>query len=86
MKPGTIIRLKDGRLGTTVYHNIDGYGIVWGWKRLDPEKLPEPDAMLRKPYPGATCPCVGEDYELVDEDADLVGDVDGPDVHNEGDR
>lgn len=30
MKCGTIVRLPDGREGTVVYHNLDGYGIKWG--------------------------------------------------------
>ncbi len=30
MKPGTIIRLPDGREGTVVYHGLDGYGVRFG--------------------------------------------------------
>jgi len=30
MKPGTIIELPDGRVGTVVYHGLYGYGIKWG--------------------------------------------------------
>jgi hypothetical protein len=30
MKPGTIIKLADGREATVVYHNLDGYGIRFG--------------------------------------------------------
>ena len=60
MKPGTIIRLPDGREGTVVYHGLDGYGIVFGRVEVDVEKIlsvhpmadenpgvPEPTAMLR---------------------------------------
>jgi len=34
VKPGTIVRLTDGRVGTVVYHGLDGYGIVWGRRQL----------------------------------------------------
>ena len=30
MKIGTIVRLPNGRVGTVVYHGLDGYGIKWG--------------------------------------------------------
>lgn len=30
MKPGTFVKLPDGRIGTVVYHGLDGYGIMWG--------------------------------------------------------
>lgn len=30
MKAGTIVRLSDGRIGTVVYHGLDGYGIKLG--------------------------------------------------------
>jgi hypothetical protein len=67
MKPGTLIRLPDGREGRVVYHHLDGYGIRWGRAPVDPGDLPEPDAMLRAPYPGARCECVGTDYEVISE-------------------
>lgn len=35
MKPGTIIRLPDGREGTVVYHGLIGYGIAWGRVSVD---------------------------------------------------
>ena len=35
MKPGTYIRLPDGREGTVVYSGLDGYGIKWGRIRID---------------------------------------------------
>jgi len=28
MKPGTVIRLQDGRIATIVYNGLDGYGIM----------------------------------------------------------
>jgi hypothetical protein len=67
MKAGTLVRLADGREGRAVYHNLDGYGIRWGRDPVDVNNLPEPDAMLREPYPSATVECVGRDYAAVDE-------------------
>lgn len=80
---GTIVRLPDGRIGTTVYHGLDGVGIKWGRHQPKPEdfvgttggvcgeSMPddwpwEPDAMLREPYPNATAPCVGEEFEILE--------------------
>jgi len=34
---GTIIQLPDGRIGTTVYHGLDGIGIKWGRHNPPPE-------------------------------------------------
>ena len=65
MKPGTIVELQDGRRATVVYHNLDGYGIVWGERRVSEDDLPPPDAMLRNQYPHASVECVGEDYVIV---------------------
>lgn len=65
MQAGTVIRLPDGRIGTTVYHFLDGYGIVWGKVEVDLENLPEPQAMLRENYSSAGCECVGEEYEVI---------------------
>lgn len=65
LKPNTIIKLPDGRIGTTVYHNLDGYGIVWGAHQFNEDELPEPEAMLRDAYPSAKYTCVGEDYEVI---------------------
>ena len=65
MQPGTIVRLPDGREGTTVYHHLDGYGIKWGRHVVDEKDLPEPDALLREPYPSAGYECVGREYEIV---------------------
>ena len=39
MKPGTIVQLPDGRVGTVVYHGLDGDGIAWGRIHLDPDFL-----------------------------------------------
>lgn len=64
MKPGTIIKLEDGRVGTVVYHQLDGYGIVWGRQIVDTDNLPEPQAMLREKYPSAGYECVGENYTV----------------------
>ena len=81
MKPGTIVRLPDGREGTVVYHGLDGYGIKWGRHDVDEAKILEtcgmfqgapkywpwlPEAMLRDPWPGADMECVGDDYEVVE--------------------
>lgn len=74
MKPGTFVRLPDGREGTVVYHHLDGYGICWGRIQVDAEALNRfeggdelaPEAMLRDPYKTASLPCVGDEYEIVD--------------------
>jgi hypothetical protein len=68
MKPGTLVRLPDGREGRAVYHNLDGYGIRWGRDPIEEGDLPPPEAMLREPYPAAIrdgIECVGRDYEVV---------------------
>lgn len=39
MKPGTIVRLPDGREGTVVFHGLTGYGIVWGRRALTQREL-----------------------------------------------
>jgi hypothetical protein len=39
MKPGTVVRLPDGREGTVVFHSLTGYGIVWGARRLSDAEL-----------------------------------------------
>jgi hypothetical protein len=62
MKPGTIVNVPGRGVATIVYHNLDGYGVIWGRHNVDPEDLPEPAAMLREPYPGAKYECVGEQY------------------------
>lgn len=35
MKPGTLVRLEDGREATVVYHGLDGYGVQFGRKTVD---------------------------------------------------
>jgi len=83
MKPGTFVKLPDGRIGTVVYHGLDGYGIQWGEIKVDVEEIlkgnaqfgPEipapykwhPEAMLRDAYPSAEIECVGDDYEILQE-------------------
>ena len=67
MKPGAIIELPDKRKGTVVYHNLDGYGIIWGETEVNAEDLPEPQAMLRSKYPASSVECVGEDYVMIEE-------------------
>ena len=82
MKPGTIVRLPDGREATVVYHGLEGYGIVWGRRSVDveaiescnplvgddkhPPAVPEPEALLREPWGGEQIECVGDDYVIVD--------------------
>ena len=66
MRAGTIIKLPDGRIGTVCYHNLDGYGGVWGRQALDPKDPPAPEFMLRRPYPSASVDCVGDDYEATE--------------------
>lgn len=73
-RPGTIVRLPDGRIGTTIYNGLDGVGIKWGRHPVTLADFPQtpkptdwpfyPDAMLRSPYPGADLPCVGDEYEI----------------------
>ena len=53
MKINTLIKVK-GKIATVCYHNLDGYGAVWGthifkkrFDDLDPgEELVEPEFML----------------------------------------
>lgn len=66
MTCGTIVRLPDGREGTVVYHQLDGYGIIWGRHVVTEDDLPEPEAMLRDAYPSAHVECVGSEYEVVE--------------------
>ena len=39
MKPGTIIRLPDGREATVVFHGLIGYGIQWGRIKIDEDEI-----------------------------------------------
>lgn len=73
MKPNTLIRLADGRIGRTVYNGLDGYGIKFGEEKYDVDNLPEPDAMLREPYPSAEYECVGKKYIVVQEGGIVFG-------------
>lgn len=68
MKPGTLINVAGRGLATVVYHGLDGYGIVWGKHEVGERDLPEPQAMLRDPYPTADRECVGTDYYRVAHD------------------
>lgn len=81
MRPGTLVRLPDGREGTVTYHGLDGYGIQWGRIEVDQGEILgasclfgtappgwkwAPEAMLREPYPSAEVECVGREYEVVE--------------------
>lgn len=39
MKPGTIVKLQDGRLGTVVYNGLEGEGIQFGERHLTDDEL-----------------------------------------------
>ena len=39
MKPGTIVKLPDGRIGTVVYNSLIGVGIKWGEHKVTYEDL-----------------------------------------------
>jgi len=83
MKPGTIIKLPDGRIGTVVYHGLDGYGIIWGAHTVPVEKILEtcplfsrdtpPEMLEYEPQAMLREPyttkieCVGEEYEIIEE-------------------
>ncbi len=67
MKPGAIIEVKDRGFGTVVYHNLDGYGIIWGRQFVNLEDVPEPKAKLRELYPAAENEYVCKDYIVVSE-------------------
>ena len=82
MRPGTHIRLPDGREATVVYHGLDGYGIRWGRISVNRTEIEaanslfgdaprdyvwRPEAMLRDSYGGAALPCVGTGYDVIGE-------------------
>ena len=69
MKPGAIIEIEDRGRATVVYHQLEGYGIVWGEVDVDPANLPEPEAMLREQeYQHLfDYECVGKSYCLIRE-------------------
>ncbi len=68
LRLGTHIRLPDGRIGTVVYHGLDGHGIKFGEHHPNADDFQDayaifgngpkdwswfPDAMLRKTYKGS---------------------------------
>lgn len=82
LKPNTIVRLPDGRIGTICYHHLDGYGGVWGQHHfLEPNEmlgndLPAPEFMLRDKDRESSLrrwghrqdmECVGEEYIILKE-------------------
>lgn len=83
MRLGTVIRLPDGRVGTICWRHLDGEGGIWGRHHFDMpvggfgDNLPAPEFMLREkgieaglrrgPH-RADVECVGEVFEVVDDD------------------
>lgn len=78
MKLNTLVRVGD-RVGTICYHNLDGFGGVWGRHRFKmPEsgfgdELPCPEFMLREKAMEASfrrvefdVECVGEEWEILE--------------------
>ena len=51
MKPGTIIKLPDGRIGTIVYHGLTGYGFIWGKHEVPIDKILETCPLWEKSIP-----------------------------------
>jgi hypothetical protein len=43
---GTIVKLPDGRIGTTVYNGLDGVGIKWGEHRPNPKDFDDTNGGL----------------------------------------
>jgi hypothetical protein len=87
MKPGTIVCLPDGRIGTICWHHLDGYGGVWGVhdfsliKEDFSDELPLPQFMLRKKSVepllrrGGHRPdveCVGENHQVVEDESETA--------------
>ena len=81
MRPGTIIKLPDGREATVVSHDLIGYGIIWGRVEVDVERILNTcslfsetpndwpwvaEAVLREPGL-VDIDCVGTEYEIVEE-------------------
>ena len=63
MRAGTIVVLPDGRVGTVVYHGLDGYGIAWGrhvWTEEDTKKASNAFNLSGQP---------SKDYDLPKADA-----------------
>lgn len=80
MKPGTIIRLADGRIGTICWRHLDGEGGVWGEHDFTgiphnfDDAWPAPEFMLREKsvepllrrWPHrADLECVGTEFEIL---------------------
>lgn len=71
MKLNTRIKLPDGREGTICYHNLDGYGGIWGHHEFTMprggfgDELPEPNFMLRDTLCSSGIECVGSDYTII---------------------
>jgi len=84
MKPGTIVRLPDGREGTLVYRGIDGEGILWGRVALPPADIAEiysgnpvtggnaPKGWRWNPDAMLRAPYAGADIECVGSDYEIV--------------
>lgn len=82
LKPGTVIQLADGRIGTICWSFLDGQGGVWGRRDFSDipsamdDRWPPPEFMLREKAVEASLrrgphrsdvECVGQDYEVLDE-------------------
>ena len=79
MKPNTIIKLPDGRVGTMCWNHLDGAGGIWGQHHFEmPEGgfgiFPAPEFMLREPEVKnllvklghrPDIECVGTEYEII---------------------
>ena len=78
MRAGTIIELPDGRIGTICWHNLDGYGGIWGEHDFSgiehgfSDDWPAPEFMLREPTPGLIN-FHGPDVEFVDSAFQILG-------------
>jgi len=51
MRPGTIVKLPDGRVGTVTYHGLDGYGIIWGKHEVPVDEILEVCPLFDKKIP-----------------------------------
>lgn len=82
LRPGSIVRLPDGREGTVVSSNLAAFGIKWGRHDVTIDDLTRygdedavgyewaPDALLRDDYADAGgLECVGLDIEIMEPDA-----------------
>lgn len=56
---GSVVRVRDGRVGFVTYHGLDGYGLRW----KDSDETQPPEALLREPYNGAQAECVGREFQ-----------------------